>query len=644
MKTKSIFPSSLLIRLILLLLLSSACARMSSPAGGPRDVDPPVPLRSRPVNYSTNFDQQKIIIEFDEYVVLKNIRQELLVSPPLPEKPIVKQRGKALIIKINNQLNDSTTYNFNFYNAISDLNEGNALPDFQFEFSTGPKFDSIYLAGYMHDAFNFKPEENLYVMLYDKFNDSIPRTTKPNYIAKTDKEGRFYLTNLKNIPYYIFGLKDLNNDMMYDLPNERIAFIDSSFSPTFVEKTFVDTIKIIKSISDNLKDTVWGDSLTYHKSMVTTIGNIRLYMFTEDNEQQYFKDAYRPEKQQVIVSFNRELKDSFSIVPLAKDTILKNWYTMEPTSKNDSLVFWLTDSILFNKDSLSFQLNYTMKDSNQQNYIKTDTLLTTYKAPEKKPAKGKEKKKGAGRLNLNFLNNSDKETKEDSVIPPSELTFKTNFKTPFEIPAAGELIARFPVKNIDQTKIQFSKIEDDTVKIPVKYELTQSETEFRKYLFSFNKDEEELFEVFIPAGAITDIYGHINDTLDYKFKIRPLNYYCKISMTIKGVEENSVVQLLNEKENVLEERNIIGDTTLVYDYLAPSKYKFKLYYDSNGNGKWDTGKFSKLQQPEKVFYYPFFPEKLELKGNTETENTWNLYPNKGMKDVDPLKKAETTEE
>jgi hypothetical protein len=50
---------------------------------------------------------------------------------------------------------------------------------------------------------------------------------------------------------------------------------------------------------------------------------------------------------------------------------------------------------------------------------------------------------------------------------------------------------------------------------------------------------------------------------------------------------------------------------------------FKLFYDPNNNGKWDTGKLSEMRQAETVFY---FPREVEAKGSWEMEYDWDLYP------------------
>ncbi len=612
-----------LIALCCYLMLTNSCARMSSPSGGPKDTEPPIPVKSKPLNYSTQFKGEKIIIQFNEFVSLKNVRQELMVSPPLPEKPVVKQQGKNLIIKINNQLKDSTTYNFNFYNAITDLNENNPLPNFQFEFSTGDVFDSLYMGGTVQDAFNYKTEVGTYAILYEQFCDSTPRTTLPDIIAKTDESGHFFVTNLKNKPYHIFALKDLNNNLKFDLPNEAIAFSDSLFLPSFKEQTVIDTFQIIDSISPDRKDTVMVDSVSIRTEMVTTIDNIRLFLFTEDFTLQYLKEIYRPQRQQIIVAFNRDVDSNFFITPLSVNTFSNNWFVEEKTQRRDSFIYWLTDSLLYNKDSLKFQVNFTVKDSNRVDYLKTDTLLAYFQTIKPEIVAPKEEKNKGSLFNMNLFGGKEKEQKIDSGPKPSELTFITNAKSPFELNSSIELVVRYPLLSINDSRIKLITIVDDTIKKPVKITFHQDSLMLRKCLIQFKKDEEAKYELLIPSGVFTDIYGNSNDTLKYAFSTRALDYYSIITLHVKDVLAPSRIQLMDEKEKVLEERRITSDTTLVYNYLVPKKYIFKLFYDWNSNGKWDTGNLKTQLQPEPVFY---FPQEVETKSNWDMEYDWELFP------------------
>ncbi|HPN18920.1 MAG TPA: Ig-like domain-containing protein, partial [Chitinophagales bacterium] len=49
-------------------LIIASCAQITAPSGGNRDQSPPVISTSTPANYSINFRQKQIKIEFDEWI------------------------------------------------------------------------------------------------------------------------------------------------------------------------------------------------------------------------------------------------------------------------------------------------------------------------------------------------------------------------------------------------------------------------------------------------------------------------------------------------------------------------------------------------------------------------------------------------
>ena len=128
---QSIFKQML--TLMVTFLLIAGCAKVSSPTGGPRDKIPPVVVKCTPENNSKNFRGNKFSITFDEYVVLDKINEKFMVSPPMQKKPRVFLKGKSVVVEYDDELRDSTTYTFNFLDAIRDLNEGNIIDNFQFE-------------------------------------------------------------------------------------------------------------------------------------------------------------------------------------------------------------------------------------------------------------------------------------------------------------------------------------------------------------------------------------------------------------------------------------------------------------------------------------------------------------------------------
>ena len=150
---------------LLYLIIAGSCAKISSsgPTGGPQDETPPVVLNSEPENGSVNFSGKVFEITFDEYFILADVNQKMLVSPPLEERPEIKVRGKKMEVTFEEELRENVTYNFYFQDAIQDLNENNPLQNFQYVFSTGPVLDSLSITGYIYDATNLDPGNEVFI-------------------------------------------------------------------------------------------------------------------------------------------------------------------------------------------------------------------------------------------------------------------------------------------------------------------------------------------------------------------------------------------------------------------------------------------------------------------------------------------------
>jgi hypothetical protein len=209
------------------LLIWCSCAIQVPPAGGDQDIIAPKVVNSKPVNYSTGFKGNEIAISFDEFIQLKDVQSSLVISPPLKKFPDVKVRKKTLYIQFEDTLEANTTYTFNFANSILDLNEGNALENYQFVISTGDVLDSLELSGMIKEAFNNKPKKDVLVMLYKANEDSLPFLKRPYYFAKSNAEGLYHIRNISPGMYKIIGLEDLNKDYLYNPPEESIASLDS---------------------------------------------------------------------------------------------------------------------------------------------------------------------------------------------------------------------------------------------------------------------------------------------------------------------------------------------------------------------------------------------------------------------------------
>ena len=205
------------------------------PSGGPKDINPPNVVGEKPANGSTFFNEKSIKITFNEYVTLNNPQENVIFSPPMLERVDYTTQGKSVLIKFNDTLKSNTTYSLFFSDCIQDFHEGNKLSGYNYAFATGDSIDKHKLFGQVLHAETNKPESGVFVMLYEKDVDSLPLTERPNYLTKTDAQGGFIFHHLKEKSYKIFALKDINSDYLFNLPNELIAFADSTFQAKYYE-------------------------------------------------------------------------------------------------------------------------------------------------------------------------------------------------------------------------------------------------------------------------------------------------------------------------------------------------------------------------------------------------------------------------
>jgi len=238
--------------LIVISLIFSHCANKGTASGGPKDVLPPVIIKSIPENFSLNFDSKEVVIYFDEYIKMKDLQKQLLISPymdPEPEITPVGSASKYIKIKILDTLQENTTYAFNFGESIADNNEGNIFPYYKYVFSTGDYIDSLSVSGIVTDALNKEVDDRIAVLLFEvnsTFTDSIIYKQKPKYIANTDSVSGFNLENVKEGTYLLAALKEENPNYTFQPKTDKLGyrsqFITVPSDTAYVLKMFKETI------------------------------------------------------------------------------------------------------------------------------------------------------------------------------------------------------------------------------------------------------------------------------------------------------------------------------------------------------------------------------------------------------------------
>lgn len=234
--------------LLILGFLVQSCARVGSPIGGSRDTLAPKYLSSNIDSSRINVsrDIKQLRIDFDEYITLKDVQKNLIISPPIKNITRILPTtipNKFLLIQWSDTLQANTTYNFNFGNSISDNNENNVLKYYNFAFSTGDKIDDLYISGEVKDLLSTKysSTNKLVVGLY-QVKDTINYKQKPYYITKVDDDGYYELNYLSPGKYKIVAFEDENENSVFDSGKEKIGF----------KKEIVEVEKSISGLNINV--------------------------------------------------------------------------------------------------------------------------------------------------------------------------------------------------------------------------------------------------------------------------------------------------------------------------------------------------------------------------------------------------------
>ncbi len=211
--------------------LVNCAKRGSGPTGGPKDTIPPVFIKATPPNFSTNFEGSEVKIYFDEFIKLKDVQKQLIISPPV--KTFISPQGTAsknITIEILDTLDASTTYVFNFGLSITDNNEGNPFSAFKYVMSTGDYIDSLSVKGTIIDAVKAEPDNFVTVMLYEvdsTFSDSIVYKDSPRYVTNTlDSLTTFELDYLKEGTYKLIAMKDEDANFTFQPKKDKIGFVE----------------------------------------------------------------------------------------------------------------------------------------------------------------------------------------------------------------------------------------------------------------------------------------------------------------------------------------------------------------------------------------------------------------------------------
>jgi hypothetical protein len=594
--------------LLMLVIIGYSCASMGTPDGGPYDEMPPKFVGSTPRIYAVNAKNQKLELEFDEFIKLEKASEKVVVSPPQLDQPEIKVLGKKVVVELIDTLKDSTTYTIDFSDAIVDNNEGNPMGHFTYSFSTGSSIDTMEVSGTVLNAADLEPIKGIQVGLHKNLNDSAFTKLPFDRVSRTDSRGHFSIRGVAPGKYRIYALMDGNQNYLFDSKTEAIAFSDSIIVPSMMSAT--------------RQDTIWKDTLTI--DTIKTIGYTRfmpddiiLRVFKEENTRQYFSRGQRDKENHFILKFSAKADTLPTLTGLNFDAT--DAFIVEPNAGNDSICYWIKDSLVYQMDTLQLKMDYLYTDSLNQLVPKTDTIYLANKltrAQKEKLAKKEAEEKEKER--------KKKERKGEKVGPEPTpfLNMKVDAPSTFDINKNIVLSFEEPVVRMDTSAIHVN-VKVDTLWVKTPFLLVADSVVPRQYEILASWEPEKEYQLQIDSAAITGLYGLQTNKVEQTLKVKKLDEYGTLLLNLPGVEQTCIVELLDSSGKVLRQQAVTPEGTADFYYLAPNtKYYIRMFDDRNGNKVWDTGVFETGIQPEEVYY---FPKVWEMKANFEFEETWDVH-------------------
>ncbi len=604
--------------LIAALVLIAGCARMGSPDGGWYDEKPPVVLYTTPADRATDIKQNKITIAFDEYVVVDNATENVVISPPQIEQAEIKTKGKSIVVQLKDTLRENTTYTIDFSNAVKDNNEGNVMGNFTYSFSTGEVIDTMQVAGYVLEAETLEPVEDILVGLYATADTIVEDSDIVNQfhseamlrVAKTDQTGHFSIKGVKPGEYRIYALKDVDGNFFLT-PNsgEQTAFYDELIVPSVIDDTRQDTTML-----DSLR--IKSIEIVPYKHYLPD--DVLLRAFTEEQTTRVFVKSERADAEKFSLFYS--YGDSLLPDVRGLNFDLDGNFILETSEKKDTVTYWLSDTILVNTDSLEIEMTYRMTDTLGNLVSQTDTLMLLPKLSYEKRLKQKEQE---------FEDWQKQENKKkkrgqayDSIMPPPALTLKSSVKNTLD--PDQNIVYSFdtPIEKIDTAKIHVY-IKRDTLWYNARRMLCDKpEINIRTYELRAEWQPGCEYSIELDSAAFTDIYGKATKAEKSGLKVKALDEFGTLQVNFPALAGKKIIaQLLDQSGKIVKEC-LTDNGSAKFWYLAEKDYFFRVIIDENDNGIWDTGLFDELRQPEQILYYG---KSLSCRAKWDIVETWNPF-------------------
>ena len=580
----------------------SRCANIMTPEGGPRDTIPPVIVKLQPDNFTTGFKSDKIYIEFNEFVQIKDQSKEFFTSPAMKKLPLLSTRGKGIVVTIRDTLQENITYALDFGSAIRDNNEGNPLNAMRYVFSTGDEVDSLMCSGYTADSYTADSVSRTFIWFF--LADSLPDTPgydstmfnrKPDVIARAQNNGIFIAQNLKPVDYRIYAFGDKNDNMMYEAGTDMVGFLDTVYNPARMPDF-----------------AIWFDSLRMYP---TAEPQLYFRMFTDRAfRNQRLVEAQRPMQKKALLYFNAALPDVESI---RFDSIPDDKVLYDPQTRGkDTVALWFDVPAENLPDTIKGEITYFRHDSTRQYVKTTEPLKLAWRLIESKEEEREREREEKER------EKAEREGREYEAPPkPNPFKYTLSARDEFNPEQGLSIKLDFPAVKFDSAAVSLVKLggtaeagsagkgankggEASGERTPVARRFIRDTLDMGRWRVEAAWEDATMYELFIPPGAITDVMGYSNDSIKVALTTFDPEKFATITIDVAGeAGKRYIIQQTDASGKTQQEVKGVATGKYTIRFVPAGEIRLRIIEDTNGNGEWDSGNVVEHLQPERAEMY-----------------------------------------
>ena len=200
-------------------------------------------------------------------------------------------------------------------------------------------------------------------------------------------------------------------------------------------------------------------------------------------------------------------------------------------------------------------------------------------------------------------------------------TFRLNISNTNKLKPTSDLmiIASYPIASYDPSQIT---LYEDSVAVN-NLNIIKDTSNLKRYIIKYRWKQDSRYILVADENAFTFINGDKNKKYQKPFLIDKIENYSTLTMkvTVPDTSKQYLVEVYQDADHIIQTDKITKNTSIVYKNFLTGKYSFKVVYDDNHNGKWDSGNVKQKRYPENIWVDPV---QITLRPNWDAEEKLDI--------------------